>query len=108
MSWKASSSFIIPILCTEDDKGNCYAEYDSIDSLTPNLPKPEQTPYETPNDTPKQSERVLPDLHKIYTWYCEDDLTDHSRISTWYALEYLLLISCMPTDPAKDIWYDVQ
>ena len=47
--YKASPDFIIPILCTEDDKGNCYAEYDSIDSLTPNLPKPEQTPYETQN-----------------------------------------------------------
>ena len=101
-------SFINAIKCTEDNEKMCVAEFDVVGSLSPDLPEPKQTPFQTPDKTPDETPTVDYNFFARYTWYCEDDLTDHSRISTWYALEYLLLISCMPTDPAKDIWYDVQ
>ena len=101
--WKAATQFINPIKCTEDENGYCHAEYDRVGNLTPNVPEQSgQSSSESSDDSKK-------DFFKCYTWHFEELCDDNPRkIDTWYALEYLLLISCLPTDPAKDIWYDVQ
>ena len=64
-----------------------------------------------PEETPQQTEKVCECDCKLslanYKWHFEEFCDDTNRINNWLALEYLLLISCLPTDPAKDIWYDV-
>ena len=100
-AWQGSSSFINAILCTEDPLQTCYAEYDEIGTLKPNIPEITESSKDTTTDEENFFAR--------YTWYCEDICENNPRnIDSWLALEYLLLISCLPTDPAKDIWYDVQ
>ena len=88
MNWKATSNFIIPIKCTENEKGNCHAEYDIVGSLSPNL-----SIEELPNDD---------------KCFCYNTCEHNSRyIDSWLELVYLIAISYLPTHPARDIWYDI-
>ena len=48
------------------------------------------------------------DKSKCYTWYPCEELRQNLQIDVVRALEYIFLLCCLHTDPAKDIWYDIQ
>ena len=103
-AWKTNDEdFMNEIEFTVDSNLYCF---NTIPEETP-----KQTPQNTPNETPFQTPFNTPMNTKPklmgYTWYC-DDIIDNRNPDVLTVLEFLLIISFLPTDPAKDIWYDVQ